>query len=57
MLILDKARALNLILWNSERICVPEQFLTAAGDAAARPPLLVVRPQMPATLVPAERSA
>ena len=59
MLILDKTRALQMILWNSERITVPEQFLMGVGEGGeeAAPPVLVIRPRVVAIYAPAARVA
>ena len=60
MLILDKTRALQMILWNSERIAVPEQFLMGVGEGGgeeAAPPVLVIRPRVVAIYAPAARVA
>ncbi len=51
MLILDKTRALNLILWNAERITVPEQFLMMPLPESDTPAPATSRPHLPAMLI------
>ena len=43
MLILDKARALDLMIANSERVCVPEQFAVFADAYLAHGPAITWR--------------
>ena len=62
MLILDKTRALQMILWNSERIAVPEQFLMGVGEggdeeADVTPPPVPIRARVAAIYAPAVRVA
>ena len=60
MLILDKTRALQMILWNSERIAVPEQFLMGVGEGGGEEadvtPPAPVRARVAAIYAPAVRA-
>ena len=46
VLILDKARALNLIVWKSERIGVPLEFAFQFGATDAHPLQLSLSPHL-----------